>query len=91
VGGAIGNRLDQRDKELAMKQAQLPPEKSKTGQSSGWHNPDSGNSGTITPTRTYQEGGTTCREYRHDVMIGDDKEQVTGTACRQPDGTWKKK
>jgi len=91
VGGAIGNRLDQRDKELAMKQAQLSLEKSKTGQSSSWHNPDSGHSGTITPTRTYEEGGTTCREYRHDVMIGDDKEQVTGTACRQADGTWKKK
>ena len=91
-GGAIGNRLDQRDKELAMKQAQLSLETSKTGQGKTWQNPDSGNSGTITPTRTYQESdGTTCREYRHDVLIGDEKEQVTGTACRQADGTWRKK
>jgi surface antigen len=88
VGGAIGNRLDQRDKELAIKQGQ---QSLNSGQPASWSNPDSGNSGTITPTRTYQEGGTTCREYRHDVMIGDDKEQVTGTACRQADGTWKKK
>jgi surface antigen len=75
-----------------MKQAQLSLETSKTGQGKTWQNPDSGNSGTITPTRTYQESdGTTCREYRHDVVIGDEKEQVTGTACRQADGTWKKK
>jgi surface antigen len=88
LGGAIGNRLDQRDKELAMKQAQ---QSLNTGQSGSWQNPDSGNSGTFTPTRTYQESdGTTCREYKHEVVIDGKTEQATGTACRQADGTWKK-
>jgi surface antigen len=92
LGGAIGNALDQKDKELAMKQAQQSLETSPTGQGGSWSNPDSGHSGTITPTRTYQESdGTHCREYRHDVVIDGKTQEATGTACRQADGTWKQK
>jgi surface antigen len=90
LGGAVGNALDQRDKELAIKQAQLSLESSRTGQSSSWQNPDSGNSGTFTPTRTYQEpGGEYCREYTQEVVVAGEKQQSHGTACRMPDGTWK--
>lgn len=89
LGGAVGNALDQRDKELAMKQAQYSLENSQSGQSSQWHNPDSGHSGTFTPTRTYQtESGQYCREYTQEIMIGGEKHESYGTACRQPDGTW---
>jgi surface antigen len=89
LGGAVGNALDQRDKELAMKQAQLSLESSRTGQTSSWHNPDSGNSGTFTPTRTYQApSGQYCREYTQEIVVAGEKQQSYGTACRQPDGTW---
>jgi surface antigen len=55
-----------------------------------WRNPDSGHSGTITPVRTYQtSAGTHCREYQQTVVIGGEKHQGYGTACRQPDGSWK--
>jgi surface antigen len=90
VGGAVGNALDQRDKELAMQQAQLSLENSKVGQTSTWQNPDSGNSGTFTPTRTYQaESGQYCREYQQEIIVGGEKHDSYGTACRQPDGSWK--
>jgi surface antigen len=90
LGGAVGNALDQRDKELALKQAQLSLESSKTGQTSTWQNPDSGNSGTFTPTRTYQtDTGQYCREYQQEITVGGEKHASYGTACRQPDGTWK--
>ena len=90
VGGAVGNALDQRDKELAMQQAQLSLENSKVGQTSQWQNPDSGNSGTFTPTRTYQaESGQYCREYQQEIIVGGEKHDSYGTACRQPDGAWK--
>ena len=90
LGGAVGNALDQRDKELAMKQAQLSLENSKVGQTSEWQNPDSGNSGTFTPTRTYQaESGQYCREYQQEIIVGGEKHASYGTACRQPDGSWK--
>jgi surface antigen len=89
LGGAVGNALDQRDKDLAMKQAQYSLENSPSNQSAEWRNPDSGNSGTFTPTRTYQtESGQYCREYTQEIMVGGEKHESYGTACRQPDGTW---
>jgi len=90
LGGAIGNHLDQKDKELAARNAQLSLESARTGQASGWRNPDTGNSGTLTPTRTYQAaGGQYCREYQQQITVGGEKQQSYGTACRQPDGSWK--
>jgi surface antigen len=89
LGGAIGNALDQRDKELALKEAQQSLEYSKSGQSSQWQNPDSGNSGTFTPTRTYQtQSGQYCREYTQEIFVAGEKHESYGTACRQPDGSW---
>lgn len=90
VGGAIGNHLDQKDKELAAQNAQRAFENARTGQSSAWRNPDSGHSGNITPTRTYQDNtGQYCREYQQQVTIGGEIHESYGTACRQPDGSWK--
>jgi surface antigen len=89
LGGAVGNALDQRDRELAMKQAQMSLETGRTGQTSGWQNPDSGNSGSFTPTRTYQQqGGQYCREYQQEIVVAGERQQSYGTACRQPDGSW---
>ncbi len=90
LGGAIGNHLDQRDKQLAMQNAQRTLESARTGQTSTWHNPDSGHSGSITPTKTYQAAsGQYCREYQQKVIIGGEPHESYGTACRQPDGSWK--
>src|SRR5262245_38368187 len=50
IGGFIGNRLDARDKRLANQAAQQAFESNRAGQPSVWSNPDSGNSGSITPT-----------------------------------------
>jgi len=89
LGGAVGNVLDQRDKELATKQAQDSLENAKSGQTSQWRNPDSGNSGSFTPTRTFEDSsGRQCREYQQEIMVGGEKHQSYGTACRMPDGTW---
>jgi surface antigen len=90
LGGAIGHHLDNKDKQMAAEAAARAFESNRTGQSAGWKNPDSGNSGSITPTKTYQAAsGQYCREYRQDVIIGGEKQQAYGTACRQPDGSWK--
>jgi len=89
LGGFIGNRLDARDKRMASQAAQRAFEQNHTGQSTAWKNPDSGNSGSVTPTRTYQlANGQYCREYNQTVMIGGQQHQAYGTACRQPDGSW---
>ena len=89
LGGAIGHRLDERDKRMATEAAHNAFEHNRTGTASTWQNPDSGNSGTVTPTETFQTAsGQYCRRYTQDIMIGNEKHQTHGTACRQPDGSW---
>src|SRR5262245_47835132 len=90
LGGAIGHHLDSKDKQIAAQTATQAFETNRTGQASTWRNPDSGNSGSITPTHTYQSaGGQYCREYQQTVTVGGEQRQAYGTACRQPDGSWK--
>jgi surface antigen len=90
LGGEVGKSLDRAD-ELAMERtSQQALESNRTGQASGWKNPDSGHSGTVTPTETYQTAsGNHCREYQQTVTIGGKTERAHGRACREPDGTWK--
>ncbi len=90
VGGLIGNLMDQHDKKLAAEAAQKALETAPTGRPVAWQNPDNGHSGTVTPVKTYQTGsGSYCREYQQTVIIDGREENAYGTACRQPDGSWK--
>ena len=89
VGGLVGNLLDERDKKLQTEAAQRAFETGKTGQPVAWKNPDSGHSGTVTPTKTVQTPTGYCRDYQATVEIEGKQEKATGRACRQPDGTWK--
>lgn len=90
LGNEVGKSLDRAD-QLAMHQTeQHTLEQVKTGQTGQWHNPDSGNSGSITPTRTFQaQSGVYCREFQSTVVIGGEEHKSFGVACRQPDGHWR--
>jgi len=90
MGQEIGRSLDRAD-QLAMQQnAQYALEYTPTRTTTTWRNPDSGNAGSITPVETYQTPqGEYCREYQQTIYIGGEKQQAYGTACRQPDGSWK--
>ncbi|MEM7022761.1 MAG: RT0821/Lpp0805 family surface protein [Pseudomonadota bacterium] len=90
AGGALGSTLDAQDRNIASRTTQNSLETVPSGTTSNWSNPDSGNSGSFTPTRTYQDSsGQYCREYQQTITVGGQKEQSYGTACRQPDGSWK--
>jgi len=90
VGGAIGDRMDAADKRQAQAATTKALESAPSGTSTHWKNPDSGHSGSVTPVRTYQtQSGQYCREYRQTVMIAGEQNEAYGTACRQPDGSWK--
>ena len=90
IGGAVGNYLDAADREQASAAASRALESTPSGQSVAWRNPDSGNTGAVTPVRTYQTStGQYCREYTQTITIGGEKHQSYGTACREPDGRWK--
>ena len=90
LGSQIGQKLDKVDRMYAAKAQQKALETNPVGQSSSWSNPDSGNSGTVTPTKTAQSSinGQPCREYQHTVKIGGKTEQAYGRACREADGSW---
>ena len=90
LGGLLGNYLDQRDKEMAAKASHQALETTPAGASVPWRHPDSGHSGSVTPTRTYQNAdGQYCREFQQTVTIDNKPERSYGTACRQPDGSWR--
>ncbi len=89
LGNQVGSSLDKADRghmEQASQRATTAP----VGQQISWRNPDSGNSGTITPTREgTSAAGEYCREYQQTVTVGGKSEQAYGQACRQPDGSWR--
>lgn len=89
VGSEIGKSLDRADQQAA-NQAETRAHSAPIGQQISWNNPDSGHSGSVTPTRDgYDPAGNYCREYQTSVNIDGKSEQAFGTACRQSDGTWK--
>lgn len=90
VGSEVGRSLDKADMDYANR-ANAQATSAPIGQPIRWNNPQSGNSGIVTPVRdgTDSATGAYCREFQQTVQIGGKTEQAYGTACRQPDGTWK--
>jgi surface antigen len=90
VGSEVGRSLDKADLNYA-NQANQQATTAPIGSPVRWNNPQSGNSGVVTPVRdgTDTATGAYCREFQQTVTIGGKAEQAYGTACRQPDGTWK--
>jgi len=90
VGSEVGRTLDKADQAYAQRTTQQALETAPAGTTSSWRNPDSGHSGSVTPTRTYETTeGQPCREFQQTVTVGGKTEQAYGTACRQADGSWK--
>lgn len=85
LGSRIGKSMDEKDRMKAAQALETAP----TGQPTSWRNPDTGAAYTVTPTRTYQEAGAPCRDFTTKAVIEGKEEKVNGTACRQPDGSWK--
>jgi surface antigen len=89
LGNQVGKSLDNADR-LQMQQAQQNAYSAPVGQQITWNNPQSGHSGTITPTRDGRDAtGNYCREFQQTINVGGQPQQGYGTACRQPDGSWK--
>ena len=90
AGNAIGAQLDERDKLLLGQTFQNTMETAPNQQVGSWNNPNTGNSGTVTPTATHlSTNEQPCREFTTTVNIGGKPQQGYGTACRQADGSWK--
>jgi surface antigen len=88
LGNMIGSQMDERDQALRNRALSSSLETAPTGVVSTWKNPDSGNWGTLTPTKTFNQGNRFCREFTQKITIGGKTQEGYGTACRQPDGSW---
>lgn len=85
VGNAIGKSMDDVDR-MKMNNAL---EHNNLGQPAYWRNNNTGADYRVVPVKNVTvDGNQYCREYRSVANIGGKKQQVYGTACRQPDGSW---
>ncbi len=85
VGSSIGRDMDTLDHYCVAKTLEYAPQ----GRMIEWQNPDNNAHYTVTPTKTYERQGRYCREYQTKVIVGNKVQETYGTACRQPDGSWK--
>jgi len=86
LGGSIGKSMDQSDKARMGNALETQP----VGQPAYWQNQKTGASYTVVPTKNVAvDGNRYCREYTTTATIAGKQQQVYGTACRQPDGSWK--
>lgn len=89
LGSEIGASLDKADR-LALEQNTQRAYVAPLNQPIVWNNPNNGNQVVVTPTRDgTAANGEYCREFQQSITVGGQTQQGYGTACRQPDGTWK--
>ena len=89
VGSSIGRSMDDVDR-MKMHQAERIAYTAPLNETIVWDNPDTGNHGTITPIRDGRtDSGAYCREFQSEIIVGGQRQTGYGTACRQPDGSWK--
>ena len=85
LGGNIGRTMDKIDRMEMQRALETAP----VGQAVSWKNPDSGNTYTVRPTKTYYHAQQPCREYTTHALIGGKTQEIHGKACRQSDGSWR--
>ncbi len=85
IGGSIGRSMDETDR----LRANMALENVRTGVATSWRNPDTNTQYALTPTRTFESSYGPCRDFTVQAMVDGRRDEVTGTACRQPDGSWR--
>lgn len=86
IGNAVGKSMDDTDR---MKMAQAM-ERNNAGQPAYWRNQRTGAQYRVTPVKNVTVNNNKyCREYQTVATINGEQQKMFGTACRQPDGSWK--
>lgn len=87
IGGSIGRGLDSRSQSAALAAEYDALERGRAGQPVAWQGTN-GTYGQVVPQQPYQVGSQNCRRYTHTIYVDGAPQQASGTACRNPDGTW---
>ncbi len=88
MGTEVGKSLDKNDVMYHRRTQSDALEHNRVGTTSSWKNPDTGASGSITPTRTYESNGRYCREFNQWIQVDGKNVRGHGTACREEDNSW---
>ena len=83
--GRVYDRLNKEEQNVHTETVSNTIQTSKIGEGNQWYNPQTGSSGRVIITE--QKGY--CREYQQTIIIGGREHNSYGTACRQPDGSWR--
>lgn len=88
--GAEGPRtLNEADRQAMEQAAKNALDNAPTNRGVSWRNPATGNSGSITPVRSFQDARRDyCRDFQQVIAAGGQTRQGKGTACRRGDGSW---
>jgi surface antigen len=89
VGSEIGRSMDEQDRRLAQRAEYDAFESGPSGRPVHWKNPDNGRYGDVVPAAPYRRGEFDCRDYTHTIYIDGRPREMRGTACRNPDGSWR--
>jgi surface antigen len=89
IGSEIGRQLDEADQRALYDAQYRALEYGNPGTPVNWKNPNSGHYGEVVPGPGYKVNVSDCRDYTSTIYIGGQPQVARGTACRQPDGTWK--
>jgi surface antigen len=85
VGGNIGQSMDRVDQGCVGQILEHAPDH----QTIAWTDPNNGGQYQVIPEKPYKtRDGRYCRTYLTNAVIDGYNRQVSGTACRQPNGIW---
>lgn len=87
--GEIGPSIDQSDKEAAYQAEWVALQSGTPGVPVPWRGGNPGHSGQVTPGPLYKVNQYECRDYAQTVTIDGRSASARGTACREPDGSWR--
>jgi surface antigen len=90
IGYGVGQWLNDRDRRIAEDTHYRALETGQSNQRLYWRSPDSNAYGEVMPSRPYRIGTEDCRDYTHTIYVDQRPQTMRGTACRNPDGTWRK-
>lgn len=88
IGSMVGERIGARMEQNDMQRTGSVLEENRTGETTAWVNPDTGNEFRVTPTETWERGGRPCRAFEFHVETDRGEDRQRRTACRTADGVW---
>jgi len=82
VGRVIGQYMDESDRQKVSEALENSPQ----GETTRWHNENTGHDHALTPTSAvYSEGDDECRKFEQEIIVDGERKLIDAIACKQPE------